>query len=145
LLRGAARSGQTDEPPLETVRATLSGLGWSSVAPTARGQTRDQWESWQALVDQAAAFLKGEGADLGTFVDELDRRAAEQHAPVAEGVTLATLHTAKGLEWDAVFLVGLVEGTLPIVYAKTPAEVEEERRLFYVGLTRAREHLALSW
>ncbi|MBE7323527.1 ATP-dependent DNA helicase UvrD2 [Nocardioides sp. Y6] len=144
LLRGAARSGQSDETPLETVRATLSGLGWSAAAPTARGQTRDQWESWQALVDQAAAFLK-EGADLGAFVDELDRRASEQHAPVAEGVTLATLHTAKGLEWDAVFLVGLVEGTLPIVYAKTPAEVEEERRLFYVGLTRAREHLALSW
>lgn len=145
LLRGAARSGEGDDAPLDTVRATLSGLGWSAAAPTARGQTRDQWESWQALVDQAAAFLKDGGGDLGAFVDELDRRAAEQHAPVAEGVTLATLHTAKGLEWDAVFLVGLVEGTLPIVYAKTPAEVEEERRLFYVGLTRAREHLALSW
>lgn len=145
LLRGAARSGEADGSMLDTVRATLSGLGWTGTPPTSRGQMRDQWESWQALVDQAVAFAAESGHDLGAFVDELDRRAAEQHAPVAEGVTLATLHTAKGLEWDAVFLVGLVEGTLPIIYAKSPAEVEEERRLFYVGLTRAREHLSLSW
>ncbi|MGZ4616973.1 MAG: 3'-5' exonuclease, partial [Actinomycetes bacterium] len=62
-----------------------------------------------------------------------------------EGVTLASLHAAKGLEWDAVFLVGLVEGTLPLSFASTPAAVEEERRLLYVGVTRAREHLHLSW
>ena len=62
------------------------------------------------------------------------------------GVTLASLHAAKGLEWDAVFLVGLVEGTLPIQYAEgDQAALEEERRLFYVGITRARRWLALSW
>jgi DNA helicase II / ATP-dependent DNA helicase PcrA len=65
---------------------------------------------------------------------------------VAEGVTIATLHTAKGLEWDAVFLCGVVEGTLPITYAMdSPEAVEEERRLLYVGMTRARRHLAVSW
>ncbi len=79
------------------------------------------------------------------FVDDLDRRAAEQHAPVAGGVTLATLHAAKGLEWDAVFVVGVCEGTLPITYADTPTAVEEERRLLYVGITRARRSLAVSW
>jgi DNA helicase-2/ATP-dependent DNA helicase PcrA len=52
---------------------------------------------------------------------------------------------AKGLEWDAVFLVGLVDGTLPLVHAETPAAVEEERRLLYVGVTRARSVLQLSW
>lgn len=148
LLRGTARSGGSDGDMLETVRATLAGMGWSVQAPSTRGKTRDQWESLQALIDQATSFATEHGggdADLGAFVDDLDRRASEQHAPVAEGVTIATLHTAKGLEWDAVFLVGLVEGTLPIIYAKTPFEVEEERRLLYVGLTRARTHLSLSW
>src|SRR5690606_20493793 len=62
-----------------------------------------------------------------------------------EGVTLASLHSAKGLEWDAVFLVGLAEGTLPTTYAKTDAAIEEERRLLYVGVTRAREFLWLSY
>ena len=82
---------------------------------------------------------------MADFVDDLDRRASEQHAPVAEGVTLATLHAAKGLEWDAVFLCGMHEGTMPIVYAEGPAAVEEERRLLYVGMTRARKHLTVSW
>ncbi|MCW2764943.1 MAG: ATP-dependent helicase, Rep family [Nocardioides sp.] len=144
-LRGAARSGEADDAMLETVRGTLAGMGWTPEAPTARGQTRDRWESWQALVNQATEFAATPGADLNTFVDDLDRRASEQHAPVADGVTLATFHAAKGLEWDSVFLCGLQDGTLPITYAETPAAVEEERRLLYVGMTRARVDLALSW
>jgi DNA helicase II / ATP-dependent DNA helicase PcrA len=143
-LRGAARSGEGDEF-LETVHGTLSGMGWTSQAPTTRGQTRDRWESWQALVDQATEFARTPGSTLGDFVDDLDRRASEQHAPVADGVTLATFHAAKGLEWDSVFLCGLQDGTLPITYADTPAAVEEERRLLYVGMTRARTDLSLSW
>jgi DNA helicase-2/ATP-dependent DNA helicase PcrA len=82
---------------------------------------------------------------LADVVAELEARAAAQHAPVADGVTLASLHAAKGLEWDAVFVVGVHEGTLPLNYAETPAQIEEERRLLYVGVTRAREHLAVSW
>ena len=82
---------------------------------------------------------------LASFTAELAERAAAQHVPTVEGVTLASLHAAKGLEWDAVFLVSLVEGVLPISYATTPEAVEEERRLLYVGVTRARRHLTLSW
>lgn len=64
-----------------------------------------------------------------------------------QGVTLASLHAAKGLEWDAVFLVGLTDGSLPITHAIKAgvAAIEEERRLFYVGVTRARKHLFHSW
>ncbi|MBB3043315.1 MULTISPECIES: ATP-dependent helicase [Nocardioides] len=145
-LRGAARSGEAAGDGLvESVTGILAGMGWTPTAPTARGQTRDRWESWQALVDQAAEFAATPGAELNAFVDDLDRRAAEQHAPVADGVTLATFHAAKGLEWDSVFLCGLQDGTLPITYAESPAAVEEERRLLYVGMTRARVDLALSW
>jgi ATP-dependent DNA helicase UvrD/PcrA len=146
-IRGAARSGEASEQGsdvLETVRGTLAGMGWTPEAPSARGQTRDRWESWQALMDQALEFSAA-GRTLDEFVADLDRRAAEQHAPVADGVTLATYHAAKGLEWDSVFLCGLQDGTLPITYAETPAQIEEERRLLYVGMTRARLDLALSW
>ncbi|MGZ4436062.1 MAG: ATP-dependent DNA helicase UvrD2 [Nocardioidaceae bacterium] len=147
LIRGNARGGAgSGEGVVADVRAVLTGMGWSETAPTGRGNVRDRWESLQAIVAQAGDFAaEHPEADLGAFVDELDRRAAEQHAPVAEGVTLATLHAAKGLEWDAVFLAGMHEGTMPIVYAEGPAAVEEERRLLYVGVTRARLRLAISW
>jgi DNA helicase-2/ATP-dependent DNA helicase PcrA len=147
LMRGNLRAGEaTRDDVAEQVRGVLGGMGWSPEAPAARGQARDRWESLQALVSQADDYLAAELAPtLEGFVAELERRAHEQHAPVAEGVTLATLHAAKGLEWDAVFLCGLQEGSMPISYADTPQALEEERRLLYVGITRARAHLWLSW
>ncbi|HEX4978061.1 MAG TPA: ATP-dependent DNA helicase UvrD2 [Nocardioides sp.] len=146
LLRGNARGGTSDGALADDVRAVLTGMGWTATAPTGRGNVRDQWESLQALVSQAEDLAAARpDATMADFVEELDRRAAEQHAPVAEGVTLATLHAAKGLEWDAVFCVGMHEGTMPIVYADGPLAVEEERRLLYVGITRARVHLSVSW
>ena len=146
LLRAAARAGESARDGLvEQVQGVLAGMGWSTQAPAGR-QQRDRWESLTALVGLAEEYAGSEVAPtLEGFVAELDRRAHDQHAPVAEGVTLATLHAAKGLEWDAVFLTGAHEGALPISHAKTPAAVEEERRLLYVGVTRARQHLAISW
>ncbi|RNM17568.1 ATP-dependent DNA helicase UvrD2 [Nocardioides pocheonensis] len=150
LLRASARAGEAaaerGDALVSQVSGVLAGMGWSTEAPAARGQARDRWESLTALVSQAEEYAAGDVAPtLQGFVAELDRRAHEQHAPVAEGVTLATLHAAKGLEWDAVFLAGLQDGSMPISYATTPEAVEEERRLLYVGVTRARKHLSLSW
>ncbi|MFC7327689.1 ATP-dependent DNA helicase UvrD2 [Marinactinospora rubrisoli] len=143
-LRGA-RNGADGDPLVATVRHILVPLGLTESPPEGR-QARERWESLAALAqlaeDVAAAHP---GATMADFVGELDARVATEHAPELEGVTLASLHAAKGLEWDAVFLVGLTEGMLPIVYAETDDAVEEERRLFYVGVTRAREHLAMSW
>jgi DNA helicase-2/ATP-dependent DNA helicase PcrA len=82
---------------------------------------------------------------MAGLVAELDDRMAAQHAPTVAGVTLASFHAAKGLEWDAVFLVGVSEGLLPISLAEGDDAVAEERRLLYVGVTRAREHLQISF
>ncbi|MER7173624.1 ATP-dependent DNA helicase UvrD2 [Streptomyces mesophilus] len=151
-LRGAARFGGNDALLDDAVglpsqvRAVLSTKGWTSQAPAGSGAVRDRWESLAALVRLAEDFAAAKpGATLADLVAELDERAAAQHAPTVQGVTLASLHAAKGLEWDAVFLVGLTEGMLPIAYATTDEQVEEERRLLYVGVTRARRHLSLSW
>ncbi len=145
LLRGAARSASADEPVHDAVRAVLGGVGLTAEAPGG-GPARERWEYLKALSDLADRFVADGGTGgLPGFVADLERRAAEQHAPPVEGVTLASLHAAKGLEWDAVFLTGLTDGTLPIVYAETPEQIEEERRLLYVGITRARTRLTLSW
>ncbi|MGW6393191.1 ATP-dependent DNA helicase UvrD2 [Streptomyces sp. NPDC055103] len=151
-LRGAARAGGNDsllddaEDLPSQVRAVLSTKGWTTEPPSGSGAVRDRWESLAALVRLAEDFARAKsGATLSDLVAELDERAAAQHAPTVQGVTLASLHAAKGLEWDAVFLVGLTEGMMPITYAKTDEQVEEERRLLYVGVTRARLHLSLSW
>src|SRR4051794_6316412 len=151
LLRGAARAGaaqDADQPaPLGTaVRDVLATVGWSERPPAGAGAVRDRWESLQALValaDDLAA--QDPAAALPQLVAELEERSAAQHAPTVQGVTLASLHAAKGLEWDAVLLVGLSEGLMPISLAEGWEAVEEERRLLYVGVTRAREHLHLSW
>lgn len=143
LLRGAARSA-AGEPLASEVHHILSGIGLAPNPPAGGGKAREKWESLKALAD-LAEDVAADGGDLPAFVVELERRAAEQHAPPVEGVTLASLHAAKGLEWDAVFLVGLTDGMMPIIYAESPDQVEEERRLLYVGITRAREHLGLSW
>jgi DNA helicase-2/ATP-dependent DNA helicase PcrA len=154
-IRAATRTDDGGTPLRELVVAALSAVGWRPDAPPAGGHARERWEALSALVNLAeemanAAAIPLPGAQsrpatLAGFAAELARRSALQHAPTVEGVTLASLHSAKGLEWDAVFLVGLAEGTLPTTYARTPEAVEEERRLLYVGLTRARHWLWLSY
>jgi ATP-dependent DNA helicase UvrD/PcrA len=138
-----------DGPLPDVVRAVLEPLGLTAEEPTGT-RARDRWDALTALaelVDDEVA--QRPQLDLPGLVAELRMRADARHPPVVQGVTLASLHAAKGLEWDAVFLVGLADGTLPISHALAHGPeseaVEEERRLLYVGITRARIHLALSW
>jgi len=84
-------------------------------------------------------------ADIAAFLAEVGRRTEVEADGVPTGVELLTYHRAKGLEWEAVFLPALEEGRLPIRQATEPLELAEERRLLYVGITRARRHLWLSW
>ncbi|WP_109472364.1 ATP-dependent DNA helicase UvrD2 [Ornithinimicrobium cavernae] len=146
LLRGASRSDTGSRPLGQTVRDVIGGAGWSPQPPTAGAASRERWESLEALANLADDLVTVEPeARVATFVAELDRRAAEQHAPTVQGVTLASLHAAKGLEWDVVFIIGCSEGLLPVSMAEGAERIEEERRLLYVGLTRPRRELLLSW
>jgi DNA helicase-2/ATP-dependent DNA helicase PcrA len=142
LLRGASITmGQ--EPLFKSVSDVLRSIGWSQDPPEVRGAVRDRWESLNVLMRLAEESPKDTG--LRQFVDELFERQSAQHEPTMSAVTLATLHSAKGLEWDSVYLIGLSDGLVPISYAKGEAAIDEERRLLYVGVTRARRSLALSW
>ncbi|WP_280342856.1 ATP-dependent DNA helicase UvrD2 [Nocardia neocaledoniensis] len=148
-LPDEARSGAE---LITLVRAALAPVGLTAEEP-AGAQAKERWSSLLALV-QLTEELVGhdEEIDLTGLLRELATRAEAKHPPTVDGVTLASLHAAKGLEWDAVFLVGVSDGTLPIQHVlgddgspSDQAGLEEERRLLYVGVTRAREHLAVSW
>ena len=146
LLRAAARSASLPDDPAAEVRPILASIGLTPQPPGGRGTARERWESLEALAQLAADFFAANPeAGLADLSAELAVRSAIGHVPAMAGVTLASLHAAKGLEWRAVFLPGLTDGTLPIIYAQTDEAVEEERRLLYVGITRARERLYLSW
>ncbi|MDQ1714520.1 MAG: ATP-dependent helicase UvrD/PcrA [Frankiaceae bacterium] len=140
-LRGAVVGGDTGDDLVAHVGHVLSSVGWRPEPPSGQGATREAWESLSAIVRLAEEH----DGDFASFVAELQERASAQHAPPPVGVTLASLHAAKGLEWDAVFVCGLVDGYLPISFATTDEQLAEERRLLYVGVTRARRELSLSW
>lgn len=139
-LRAEALSGE--RPLFQAVSDVLWSLGWTT-EPPAPGAARDRWESlnvFSRLADEAPS-----GTTLAKFVAELRAQAEHGTEPALGAVTLATIHSAKGLEWDSVWLVGASEGLLPMSYATGFDAVDEERRLAYVAFTRARRVLAVSW
>jgi DNA helicase-2/ATP-dependent DNA helicase PcrA len=131
------------KPTHKIVDDICRSLGWTSKATPTTVAAREKWESLNALMgilDEMPADI-----ELAEFYRELDERARGQHEPESAAITLATIHAAKGLEWDHVFVVGLNEGYLPITYAKSDSELAEENRLLYVAVTRAKKSLMLSW
>jgi DNA helicase-2/ATP-dependent DNA helicase PcrA len=100
----------------------------------------------RALMNLARDMHADGAPTMRTFLRELEDRADQNNPPPLPGVVLSTLHAAKGLEWDHVFLVGVNDGTLPLHdgSGSSTSTLEEERRLFYVGLTRARKQVHLS-
>lgn len=141
-LRGASVVTR-DVPLFQQVSDVLREVGWTNEAPEGVGATRSRWESLNALMslaDQADSRLS-----FRDFTTDLLARQEARYEPTMHAVTLASIHSAKGLEWPSVYIVGLSEGLLPISYAKSLDAVAEERRLLYVAMTRAQSQLSLSW
>lgn len=132
-----------DEPLFHTVRRVLSDLGWRSSPPEIAGAQRDAW----ALLDTLVRLADAQGADttIVTFAHDLAERARLQLEPTLGAVMLSTVHAAKGLEWDHVYLIGASDGLLPFAPASNPSGIDEERRLTYVAVTRARRRLRVSY
>ncbi len=122
-------------------------LGFDPDGAFAGAEARERTAALALVLEIAGEVAAAQpGIDAAALLAEFASRAATEAEGSADGVNLLTVHRAKGLEWDAVFLPGLEDGTLPIRQAVDDEEaLAEERRLLYVGLTRARRHLAISW
>ena len=123
------------------------GYDDDAVAGHAGEEARERTAALDTLLDILATLSRSDaGVDATGYLAELDRRRAAERAGSADGVNLLTYHRAKGLEWDAVALPAVEEGILPIRQAVDDDELlAEELRLLYVGITRARRHLSISW
>lgn len=133
-------------PGLDLLCALLAEGGFDrDKPPEGQGAARTRWESLQALLDLVDSSPTLKSADSASLLAEFNQLASRTHGPRVAGVTLATLHRAKGLEWDVVFVVGVHDGSIPAGQAKTPEARAEEERLLHVGVTRARRELHLTW
>ena len=143
---GRAARAEPERNGLELFSSLLDRAGFSSdKPPSGLGAARARWESQQALVELVEALPGATTAAATSLLAEVNSLAVRTHGPRTSGVTLATLHKAKGLEWDIVFVVGMTDGAMPSVYAESDEELAEEERLLHVGVTRARRELHLTW
>ena len=149
IARYASKAGTGDTPPDELARDLIQDA--ELLSELRKEHTREnlqRWENVQELISALAEYVEStEDASISTFLQEVALMTDQDEAEDGDDkVTLMTLHAAKGTEFPVVFVAGLEEGLFPLEQAtQEKAELEEERRLFYVGVTRAEQRLYLSW
>jgi DNA helicase-2/ATP-dependent DNA helicase PcrA len=142
------------EMPAPILERLIETLEYEKVLSDEGPEGVERWENVKELVAGAAEWSEEvpegeelEGTPLERFLEEAALVAApDKEQGDEEGVTMMTLHTAKGLEWPVVVMAGMEEGLFPLSRAmETPDGIEEERRLAYVGITRSRDKLYVTW
>jgi ATP-dependent DNA helicase UvrD/PcrA len=142
LLRGLQAKVQSEVSPSEIIESLLQKTGYRDYILDSTPQAEEREANIGSLISDSKAF-----ATLPDFLEEVALMSSVDTNTTNQKVTLMTIHAAKGLEFPVVFMVGMEEGIFPHsrVYEAGPSELEEERRLCYVGMTRAREELHLSY
>ncbi len=152
LIDGAAQLQHL--PPADLLEHVIRSINYENVLLAEGPEGADRWENVRELVASAANWseeVSPEDEESGTPLERFLAEAAllssaDTVLGQEEGVTLMTLHTAKGLEWPVVVMSGMEHGLFPLARAEEqPSGLEEERRLCYVGLTRAKDKLYLTW
>jgi len=136
------RERADESSPAELIDALIKSIGYRDFVLDGTPQAEDREENLGSLLSDAQNFTS-----ISDFLEEVALMSSVDSQKTENTVTLMTLHAAKGLEFPVVFMVGMEEGILPHsrVFEASPADLEEERRLCYVGMTRAREELHLSY
>ncbi|MCS4034175.1 DNA helicase-2/ATP-dependent DNA helicase PcrA [Salinibacter ruber] len=149
IARYASKAGTGSVPADELARDLIQDAGLlSELRKEHTRENLQRWENVQELISALAEYVEStEDATISTFLQEVALMTDQDEAEEGDDkMTLMTLHAAKGTEFPVVFVAGLEEGLFPLEQAtQEKAELEEERRLFYVGVTRAEERLYLSW
>lgn len=142
ILRALQAKQQADVAPSDIIEYLIDKTGYREYLLDGTPQAEEREANIGALISDAAAF-----ATLPDFLEEVALMSSADTGSTEQKVTLMTIHAAKGLEFPVVFMVGMEEGIFPHsrIYEAGPGELEEERRLCYVGMTRAREELHLTY
>ena len=129
---------------VDAVRTVLGNVGWQSAPPAGQSEAKESWEALSGLLALAQDVQDSGKNTLQEFFEVVAQRTMAQDHPNAATVMVTTMHAAKGLEWQHVFIPSVNEGVIPFVQQAKPNEIDEERRLLYVAITRASEAAYLS-
>ncbi len=142
ILRAAQIMNENSANPADIIDFILNKTGYTGSEKLLESEQIDRNENLSVMISEAKTY-----ADLASYLEDAALLSSSDDKAEDDQITLMTLHAAKGLEFPVVFLAGMEEGLFPHsrVYSSGPEELEEERRLCYVGMTRAKQELILSF